>query len=315
MNGAAAIHLASLEHHYGRRCALRDISFDVAAGEIFALLGPNGSGKTTLFRLLSTLLAPQRGEVAIFGAALPGQAKIARHHIGVVFQAPSIDRKLTVRENLRYHAALYGIARREADRAAEPLLEQLGLTDRADERTETLSGGLRRRVELAQTLLHEPRLLLLDEPATGLDPGARRDLWTCLLRLRDERGVTIALTTHLLDDAESADRIAILDQGHLVALDTPDALRAELGGDVIDLETDEPDRLARDIIEKFDCPAEVLDGVVRVEHVDGHRFVAELASSLAGRFRRVTIGTPTLEDVFVHKTGHRFWADPPEGSP
>lgn len=302
-----AIRITKLSHHYGDRTALNEISFEVAAGEIFILVGPNGGGKTTLFRVLSTLIAPQSGEIQILGCDLIRQQAEIRRSLGVVFQAPSLDRKLTVIENIRYQAILYGLTGNERAKREAELLEQLGLTDRAGDLVETLSGGLKRRVELAKGMIHRPRLLLLDEPSTALDPGARSSLWEYLTRLREETGVTIALTSHLLEEAERADRMAILDTGSIVALDTPDALRATLGGDSITMQSSDPQALASELQQKFQIEAKVLDENVRLELADGHAWIAKLVEAFPGRIDTVTVGKPTLEDVFIAKTGHRFW--------
>jgi ABC-2 type transport system ATP-binding protein len=187
------------------------------------------------------------------------------------------------------------------------MLARLGLADRRRDRVETLSGGLRRRVELAKGMLHRPRLLLLDEPSTGLDPGARSDLWDYLQQVRRDEGVTIVLTTHLLEEAEKADRIAILNEGSLVALDTPEALKATVGGDSITIQTTGPQSLADEITDRFDCPASVLEGAVRLEQPNGHEWIARLVEAFPGRIEAITLGKPTLEDVFIDRTGHRFW--------
>ena len=302
-----AIRIAKLSHHYGDRTALNEISFEVASGEIFILVGPNGGGKTTLFRVLSTLIAPQSGEIHILGCDLIRQQAEIRRSLGVVFQAPSLDRKLTVIENIRYQAILYGLTGNERAKREAELLEQLGLADRAGDLVETLSGGLKRRVELAKGMIHRPRLLLLDEPSTALDPGARSNLWEYLTRLREETGVTIALTSHLLEEAERADRMAILDTGSIVALDTPDALRATVGGDSITMQSSDPQALASELQQKFQVEAKVLDENVRLELADGHAWIAKLVEAFPGRIDTVTVGKPTLEDVFIAKTGHRFW--------
>jgi ABC-2 type transport system ATP-binding protein len=304
-----AVRVEGLSHRYGARPALDGVSFAVAEGEVFVFLGPNGGGKTTLFRALSTLVPVQTGSVEIAGYALPVQASLARRVLGVAFQAPSLDRKLTVAENLRYQAALYGLSSSAARRRSQEMLAQLGVADRADDLVETLSGGLRRRVELAKSMLHAPRVLLLDEPSTGLDPGARSDLWQYLRRLRDDAGVTILLTTHLLEEAERADRIAILNEGKLVALDTPEALRASVGGDSILIETAQPEPLSDAIRQKFAVPAAVVDGAVRLEVADGHHWIARLVEAFPDRIAAIRLGKPTLEDVFIEKTGHRFWRE------
>ena len=226
-----------------------------------------------------------------------------------MFQAPSLDRKLTVAENVRHQAALYGLRGAEQRRRQAEVLEQFGLTDRAHERTEALSGGLRRRVELAKGIIHQPQLLLLDEPSTGLDPGARSDVWRYYQRLRDQFGVTIVLTTHLLEEAERADRIGIIHEGQLVAHDTPAALRATVGGDAIVITTPQPVDLAAAIQQRHRLAAAVVDGQVRLEQADGHLWIQRLVDDFPQQIQAIALGKPTLEDVFIAKTGHRFWRD------
>ncbi len=304
-----ALDVRDVSYRYGSRQALNNIGFDVRTGEIFALLGPNGGGKSTLFRLIATLMPLQAGEVAIFGCRLRTAVHPARRHIGVVFQAPSLDRKLTVLENMQHQAALYGLGRRAVRPRIDALLEQVGVADRRNEFVESLSGGLRRRVELAKGMLHEPRLLLMDEPSTGLDPGARGEFWNYVERIRAERQMTVVLTTHLMDEAERADRIAILDQGRLVALGAPAALRAELGGDTLTIETDHPEQLAEDIERQFAIGTRVLPGIVRLELPHGSQWVVRLVEAFPERIRSITLGKPTLEDVFIARTGRGFMAE------
>ncbi len=306
MSADAAIQLRDVSHFYGWRQALRELTFEIDRGEIFALVGPNGGGKTTLFRVLSTLIPLQEGDVSILGHDLRRQQHEIRTRIGVVFQAPSLDKKLTVAENIRHQAALYGLFGSELRRRQDEMLEQLGLTDRARERAETLSGGLRRRVELAKGMIHRPQLLLLDEPSTGLDPGARSDLWQYLNRLRDHFDVTVVLTTHLLEEADKADRVAILHEGSLVALDTPDALRATVGGELITIETSQPQSLAGAIRDQFQVAAEVVDGQVRFEQAEAHKWITLLVEAFPGRIHSIRLSKPSLEDVFITRTGHRF---------
>jgi ABC-2 type transport system ATP-binding protein len=235
-----------------------------------------------------------------------------RRLLGVVFQAPSLDRKLTVLENVRLQGHLYGLSGAPLERAAAGLLERLGVADRKGDLVETLSGGLARRVEIAKALLHGPRVILLDEPSTGLDPGARRDLRAVLLDLARRDGAAVLLTTHLFEEADAADRVAILDRGRLVAEGSPAELKARVGGDVLSVETageEEARRLASEVIERFDGSAgavSALGTAVRVERPAAHEFVPALVEAFPGRFRSVTLGAPTLEDVFVDRTGHRF---------
>ncbi|MEM8865361.1 MAG: ABC transporter ATP-binding protein [Planctomycetota bacterium] len=303
----SAIRLSDIRYRYGDKEALRGLSLEVHEGEVFTLLGPNGSGKTTLFRMLSTLAPPQQGEATIFGHDLRREPDHVRALMGVVFQAPSLDKKLTVMENLRCHGRLYGLGGRTLAGRIEAMLQRVGLRDRAKELVETLSGGLRRRVELAKGLLHEPKLLVLDEPSTGLDPAARSDLWRYLQQVRDEQGVTILATTHILEEAERADRIAILHQGELAALDTPANLQSSIGGDAITIRTDEPAELAAAINQRWPDAADVIDGAVRLEQENGAEWAPRLFESFGGQINELTIGKPTLEDVFIARTGHRFF--------
>jgi ABC-2 type transport system ATP-binding protein len=301
-----AIRIDNVEHTYGDRLALRDLSLAIEPQEIFAFLGPNGGGKTTLFRLLSTLIPLKRGDIKVLGQSVRTEAAAVRCLIGVVFQAPSLDKKLTVAENVRCQGQLYGLSGRTLTERQAEMLDRFRLADRASDRVETLSGGLRRRVELAKGLLHKPRLLLLDEPSSGLDPLARADLWAYLEQVRNEDGVTVVLTSHLLEEADRADRIAILDRGRLVALGAPDELRATVGGDSITIQTAEPPRLATAIRERFDCPAEVVGDDVRLERADGHQWIARLVEAFPGQIDSVRLGKPSLEDVFIDRTGRRF---------
>lgn len=307
MSATAAVRVARVVHQYGARRALDGVDLEVRRGELFALLGPNGSGKTTLFRLLSTLLSVQQGAIEVLGYDAATQRNEVRLRLGVVFQAPSLDKKLTVRENLRHQAPLYGLSGARFVDQQETMLRRLGLADRAGDLVETLSGGLRRRVELAKGLLHQPPVLLLDEPSTGLDPGARADLWSYLHEIRRRDGVTVVLTTHLLEEADKADRLAILSAGRVVALDTPEALRSTVGGDAITIATDAPQELASAIFERLGVAARVVDGAVRIEQPDGHKLVPRIAEALPGAIRSITLSKPTLEDVFIDRTGHRFW--------
>jgi ABC-2 type transport system ATP-binding protein len=306
MTDQPAIEIARLVHHYGDRRALDGLDLRIERGETFAVLGPNGSGKTTLFRLLSTLIAPQAGTITVLGLDIVAQRRAVQQQLGVVFQAPSVDKKLTVRENLRYHAPLVGLSGAKAQAAIDELLARFHLADRANDLAETLSGGMRRRVELAKGLMHRPSLVLLDEPTAGLDPAARNDLWQWLRTVREQDGTTIVVTTHLLDEAERVDRLAILDRGKLVALDTPDGLRSTVAGDSITIDTADPPALAEAIVRELGWPAAVVDHRVRLERPEGHRLIPQLMETFAGRVQAITVGRPTLEDVFIARTGRRL---------
>ncbi|HVO28196.1 MAG TPA: ABC transporter ATP-binding protein [Candidatus Margulisiibacteriota bacterium] len=304
-----AIRVDHLRHVYGTRSALDDVSFSVGRSEIFGLLGPNGGGKTTLFKILSTLMPASGGSASVFGDSLADAPAAVRRHLGVVFQHPSLDGKLSVHENLMCHGALYGLHGTRLQQRAGIVLQRLGLAERATERVERLSGGLQRRTELAKALLHEPPILLLDEPSTGLDPGARRDFIQYLRELRERDGVTVVLTTHYMDEAERCDRVAILHQGKLVGMGVPTELKGRVGGDIVVIQALEPARLRDKIQERFTCTATIVDGTVRVERPRGHEFVRDVVDAFSSDITLVTYGKPTLEDVFIHLTGHRFWGD------
>jgi ABC-2 type transport system ATP-binding protein len=304
-----AIEVENLRHEYGGRVALADVSFTVRRGEMFGLLGPNGGGKTTLFRILSTLLPPTGGEARVFGASVRSRAAEVRRRLGVVFQRPSLDTQLTVAENLLHHGHLYGLSGVNLRQRSRQMLERLGIAERGRDLVRTLSGGLQRRVELAKGLLHRPELLLLDEPSTGLDPGARRDLLQLLRRLGEEDGVTVALTTHYMEEAERCGRVAILNEGRLVALGAPGELKSAIPGDVVVVEARDPAALAQKIRTRFGVEPARVDGSLRLERPRGHEFVRELVDAFPDEVSSASFGRPTLEDVFIHLTGRRFWTD------
>lgn len=313
MSNQVAIDVRSLSHSYGTRTALQEVSFQVARGTLFGLLGPNGGGKTTLFRILSTLLRPQTGMARILGDDVASIPQTIRRRIGVVFQAQSVDQQLTLLENLRHQGHLYGLQGKELRERSETMLNRLGLADRKNDRAATLSGGLRRRLELAKGLLHQPEVLLLDEPSTGLDARARRDLRLYLGKLRNDYGVTILLTTHFMAEAEACDCLGILDRGRLVALDSPAALKETIGGDVLVLESREPEVLSRRIQQRFGGNLKIVAGTVRLERPQAHAFVTTLVEAFPGQIDSVTVSKPTLEDVFIHLTGHQFRDGTQEG--
>ena len=295
-----------LRRSFGERRALDGVTFSVGEGEIFGLLGPNGGGKTTLFRILCTLLAPSGGNARVCGHDPVSEPAAVRSAIGVVFQSPSLDPQLTVAENLRYGGNLYGLRGAELESRWREMAEALRVGDRADDFVKNLSGGLQRRVEIAKSLLPRPRVLLLDEPSTGLDPVARVDLWAILEQLRGRFGITTVLTTHLMDEAERCGRVAILHRGKLLACDTPDALRATIGADVLTLLCRRPDMVAEQLQSRFGWTAAVRDDAVRLEIPKAHAEVARIVEAFPGEIQSVTAGRPTLEDVFVRMTGERL---------
>jgi ABC-2 type transport system ATP-binding protein len=311
---STAVRAEGLGHEYGARTALDRLDLSLPEGAMVALLGPNGGGKTTLFRILATLLRPTRGTAFVFGNEVARRPEAVRRTLGVVFQAPALDRLLTVRENLEVQGRLYGLRRRQLDQAVAEAVARLGLEGREADRVGTLSGGLARRVEIAKSLLHRPRLLLLDEPSTGLDPAARGALGEHLRERVRRDGVTVVLTTHILEEAERADRVAILDAGRLVACGHPETLKEEIGGQVVLLRpraevlADGPalERLCREVAALCGRAPALLDGTLRLESAEAPRLVERLTEGLADRFDSVTVARPTLLDVFVRRTGRRF---------
>ncbi len=302
-----ALEVTDLRHRYGDRESLSGVGFSVAAGDVFALLGPNGGGKTTLFRIISTLLRPTSGSVEVFGLDIVTQPSHVRRKLGVVFQSPAVDPWLTVIENLRHHGYLYGLSGSALDRGIERALERFGLTPRASDRVSTLSGGLRRRVELAKALLPSPQLLVLDEPSTGLDPTARRELLQELMRLREDEGTTVVLTTHIMEEAAVADRVGILHEGRLAAIGTPTDLTDALGGDILTIDPiGDASTLSSMLHDHFGIRGQIVGRQIRVERRRAHEFVATLMEGLPDHIAAVSVGRPTLDDVFMHHTGTRL---------
>lgn len=302
------LQIDALHHAYGDRVALKDFSLGVARGEIFGFLGPNGGGKTTLFKLLTTLRPLQRGSIRLEGADYAGDLRPIRRRIGAVFQSPALDKQLTVAENLRHQGRLYGMGGAALDARVEELLERFRIADRAKARVKELSGGLQRRVEVAKALIHRPELLLMDEPSTGLDPGIRLELWDYYEELRKSEGLTILMTTHLLEEAERCDRIALLDQGALIALGSPSALRTALGGRILRCTARDAAALTARLRGLTQHPVEVQGGEVCVRFPEGEPEAApaRLLAELAGVVDSASIARPTLADVYLAKVG-RSW--------
>ena len=306
---APAIAVEGLTHRYGDRVALNGVSFNVEEAQVFGLLGPNGSGKTTLFRILSTLISPSGGDARICGWSIASSPREVRKNIGVVFQEKSVDVKLTAAENLMHQGHLYGLRGASLKTRIAQMLERVGLSDRANDKVETFSGGMLRRVEIAKGLMHHPAVLLLDEPTTGLDPGARIDLWQYLRLLREEEGITVLVTTHLMEEAERCDRLAILAEGRVAGLGTPAELKNAIGGDVVVFDVGDPEVMKQKIEQRFKVKSAVVAGRLRLTHDHGHRFAAEVAEAFPGEILGASVSKPSLEDVFIERTGHRFWTD------
>jgi ABC-2 type transport system ATP-binding protein len=289
--------------------ALQGLSFSVASESIFGIIGPNGGGKSTTFKILSTLIQPQSGTVMVGGIdVLKSPGKI-RSLLGVVFQSPALDKKLTVEENIIHQGYLYGMKGQPLVQKAEFLLRRLGLWEKRNEKTENLSGGQKRRLEITKSLIHTPKILILDEPTTGLDPLARREVWNYLNFLREKEKITVLVTTHLLDEAEDCDEIALVDKGKVVSLGEPSQLRSELGGDLVTVKTNQTDTLIKKLLLKFETEVKAFGQELRVQPSNIPGFVEFLVNECSTQFDSFTVGKPTLEDLFIDKTGHKFWEE------
>ena len=304
MTVPARLEARGLRKSFKDRVVLDDVSFAVGPGEIFGLLGPNGAGKTTAFRLLSGLLPPDAGTFTFDGAPAEPSRPLFRRRLGVVFQDPSLDLKLTGRENLALGAALFGLPARVASTRIAEALELMELGARADEPTSRYSGGMRRRLEIARVLLHDPALLLLDEPGRGVDPEALRRIWDQIESLRQRRGLSVIVTTHQPEEAERCQRLAVLDAGRIIAAGTPDQLRARVSGDVVRVDAELPEEIAAGIRARLGLVPRVVDGHVVVETARGHELVPRVVELFpVGRLRSVATARPTLADVFATITG------------
>ena len=299
------IEVRDLTRRFGEFTAVDSISFDVREGEVFAFLGPNGAGKSTTINMLCTLAQPTAGHVTIAGFDVAERPKAVRRNIGLVFQDQTLDDRLTAQENLRFHAVLYRVPGREVNERIARVLELVDLSDRRYDLVSEFSGGMARRLEIARALMHVPRVLFLDEPTIGLDPQTRALMWEDVLRLREESNVTVFLTTHYMDEAEYADRIAIIDHGKIVALDTPHALKAEIGADTVDLGTTD-DVAAIAALRRAGYRVEAVSGEARVFVENGENAVAALIETVGVPVLNVHVHQPTLDDVFLHYTGREI---------
>jgi ABC-2 type transport system ATP-binding protein len=305
-----AIEAQGLVRKFGDLVAVKGITFNVEQGEIFGFLGPNGAGKTTTINILCTLLRPTAGRATINGYDVVTQPNAVRQSIGMIFQDPSLDDRLTGRENMNFHAMLYDVPGEVFKKRAEELLAMVDLTDKANEVIRNYSGGMKRRLEIARGLLHHPKVLFLDEPTLGLDPQTRRYIWDYLSKLRDQEGVTMFMTTHYMDEAENCNRIAIIDHGEIVALDTPEALKGLVGGDIVTVRTPDSQQAAEKLKAMHNVESRLgPDGQLIIEIAQGDQFIPQMMMTLTNSGTPVTVQSvnlrrPTLEDVFIKLTGH-----------
>jgi ABC-2 type transport system ATP-binding protein len=298
------IAVKDLHKKYGDFEAVKGIDLEVAEGEIFGFLGPNGAGKSTTISVLCTLLKPTAGEVHVAGCDVNREPDEVRRRIGLIFQDPSIDSELTAIENLEFHGFIYGLSSKLRKERIAEVLEMVGLADRAHDRVRTFSGGMKRRLEIARGVMHRPQVLFLDEPTLGLDPQTRAHIWEYLNALRKQEGITIFMTTHYMDEAEFCERIAIIDRGTIVALGTPDELKARVGGDVIFITpAGDPHLMADEIGKAFSLAATVHQGSVRIEVPDSGTFVPRLFAGLREPVTSFSLHRPSLDDVFLKLTG------------
>ena len=298
-----AITVSDLRKSFGETEAVRGVSFEVAAGEIFGFLGPNGAGKTTTINMLCTLAKPTGGSARVAGHDVVAERDGVRRHIGLVFQDPTLDGYLTAEQNLRMHAELYGVDTKLVGDRMRQVLEMVGLWDRRDAQVLTFSGGMRRRLEIARGFLHSPRVLFLDEPTIGLDPQTRSSIWRYIAQLQEREEITIFMTTHYMDEAEFCDRIAIMDQGEIVVLDTPEALKARVGADRVRIQTEDDEAAIAALGERFGLEAKMSEGAVTFLVESGEEFVPRLFAELGVGIRSVSVSRPTLDDVFMSHTG------------
>jgi ABC-2 type transport system ATP-binding protein len=298
-----AVHVDGLIRRFGDFTAVDDVSFDVEPGELFGFLGPNGAGKTTTISILCTLLRPSGGSATVAGHDVATEPGAVRSSIGLVFQEITLDDYLTGAENLRFHAVLYGYPAGQVAERAAPLLEMVGLTDRADQQVRFYSGGMKRRLEIARGLLHSPRVLFLDEPTIGLDPQTRAHIWEYVDLLREREATTMFLTTHYMDEAERCDRIAIIDEGRIVAIDTPDALKSSVGADTVTLATSDNAKARDEIKSGLGIDGELTDEGLRLRVPEGESMVPQLFPHLSVGVHNVAVHRPSLDDVFMEYTG------------
>lgn len=298
-----AVSVRGLEKRYGEIEAVRGVDFEVAPGEIFGFLGPNGAGKSTTINVLCTLVRPSDGSARVAGHDVVAARDDVRRNIGLVFQDTTLDSYLSAEQNLRFHAELYGLSKAVTARRMRQVLDMVGLWERRSSVVNTFSGGMMRRLEIARGLMHSPRVLFLDEPTVGLDPQTRSSIWAYIRELRQREDITIFLTTHYMEEAEYCDRIAIIDHGRIAVLDTPEALKASVGKDRVQLHTSDDEAAIEALHRRFDIDAHMHDGAVTFAVVSGEEFVPKLFAELDVPIRAVSVARPSLDDVFMSYTG------------
>jgi ABC-2 type transport system ATP-binding protein len=300
---SAAVSVNGLVKRYDQLEAVRGIDFEVAAGEIFGFLGPNGAGKSTTISMLCTLIRPSGGSALVAGHDVVTERDDVRRNIGLVFQETTLDGYLSAEQNLRLHAELYGVPRELVRDRMRQVMEMVGLWERRESLANTFSGGMKRRLEIARGLFHSPRVLFLDEPTVGLDPQTRSSIWRYIRELKAQEDITIFLTTHYMDEAEYCDRIAIMDQGRIIVLDSPEALKASVGKDRVQLQTDDDQAAIAALREHFAIEATVAEGAITFGVSEGEHFVPRLFAELGVPIRTVSVARPSLDDVFLSYTG------------
>ncbi|OFW59019.1 MAG: ABC transporter ATP-binding protein [Actinobacteria bacterium RBG_19FT_COMBO_54_7] len=303
---SAIIEVTDLVKKYGDLEAVKGISFEVELGEIFGFLGPNGAGKTTTISILCTLLSPTHGTAKLDGWDVTAERDRVRESIGLVFQDPSLDERLTARENLEFHAYAYRVPREERDKRIQEVLGMVELLDRQEDRVETFSGGMKRRLEIARGLLHYPKVLFLDEPTIGLDPQTRNSIWEYIRELKEKHSITIFLTTHYMDEAENCDRIAIIDYGRIIALDTPEALKSQVGGDIIKISTANNEEAEQVLLKDFEVTMIQERDCLCFEVPDAANFIPSFIKAFPVAINSISMHRPTLDDVFLKLTGREI---------
>ncbi|GAA3447891.1 ATP-binding cassette domain-containing protein [Planomonospora venezuelensis] len=312
--GEPAVAVRGLTKTYGKVEAVKGVDFEVAPGEVFGFLGPNGAGKTTTISMLCTLADPTGGSAAVAGHDVVRERDAVRRNIGLVFQDPTLDGYLTAEQNLRFHAELYGVPKALVGDRIRQVMEMVALWDRKGDKVQNFSGGMKRRLEIARGLLHSPRVLFLDEPTVGLDPQTRSAIWGYINRLRHAEDITIFMTTHYMDEAEFCDRIAIIDHGEIVVIDSPEALKASVGEDRVQIQTADDTAAIAALRDRFGLEAAVREGQVTFAVASGEQFVPRLFAELGVPIRSVSVSRPSLDDVFMSYTGSTIRDAEAEGS-